>query len=177
MDTPAALCFRNALNPVNSAFIFQSGISSLTCYHEYALFESSDSVFVQRDHLCLPSSAVRIMNIHTVDLSRKKRRFITACACPDLNDNVLIIIRIFREQKDLQLLFQFFYTFSRIAQLFFRKFSHLFVRLFLKHRQTVFDVLPALLVLIVSLYDRRKITLLFHQFSKPYRIVRHTRLL
>ena len=46
------------------------------------------------------------------------------------DDKNVIVIRIFREQKDLQLLFQFFYTFSRIAQLFFRKFSHLFVRLF-----------------------------------------------
>ena len=51
-------------------------------------------------------SAVRVMHVHAVDLRRKERGLITARTRADLHDDVLVIVGVFREEKDLQFLFQ-----------------------------------------------------------------------
>ena len=48
------------------------------------------------------------MHIHSVDFRREQGRFITTGPGTDFNDNVLVIIRVFRKQQDLQFLLQLF---------------------------------------------------------------------
>src|SRR5699024_9367454 len=59
MDTSAGLRLRNTLNPVHTAFIFQTGISALPLNHESYFFETADSILIQTHHLRLPSAALR----------------------------------------------------------------------------------------------------------------------
>ena len=67
------------------------------------------------------------MYVHTIDFSGKERRLISSGAGTDLNDNVLVVIRVFRKEEDLQLLLQLLDPFSRLVQLFFRQFTHLLI--------------------------------------------------
>ena len=122
-------------------------------------------------------AAVRIMYIHTVDLSRKKSRLVTACAGADLNDNVLVIIRVFRKEEDLQLLFQLFHALPGFIQLFLSQLAHFFIGLFLEHGKAVINILLTLFVFVVCFHDRRKVALLFHQLAESLLIIRCSRFL
>ena len=122
-------------------------------------------------------AAVDPADVHTIDLRRKQRSLISAGAGADLNDNVFVIIRVFRKKKDLQLLLQFLHTAPGLAELFLRQFPHLLVRLFLQHRKAVFYILTAVLIFFISFHDRSEIALLLHELPEPLGIVCHIRLL
>ena len=177
MDPSAAFCLRNSLDTVHAAFVFQTGVSPLSCDHEHTLFETADPVFVERDHLCPPAPAVRIVHIHTVDLRGEKRRLVSARAPADLHDYVLIIVRVLGQKKDLQFLLQLFHALLGLVQLLLRQLAHLLVRLFLQDGKAVVNILLAFLVLIVCFHDGRKVALLLHQPAEPLLIVRRSRLL
>ena len=131
MDTSTGFGLRYTLYTVYPGFVFHLGISTFTIDHECYIFHSADTDLFTFYQLDFPSLAFCIMHIHTVDLCRKKCSLISACTGTDLNDNVLFIVRVLWKKKDLQFLFQFFYTFLVIIQLFFCKFTHLFIGLFL----------------------------------------------
>ena len=131
MDTSTGFGLRYTLYTVYPGFVFHLGISTFTIDHECYIFHSADTDLFTFYQFDFPSLAFCIMHIHTVDLCRKKCSLISACTGTDLNDNVLFIVRVLWKKKDLQFLFQFFYTFLVIIQLFFCKFTHLFIGLFL----------------------------------------------
>ena len=104
MDTAAGLCFRHSLYTMHTGFELHTGINMIAADHEYALLEAADTVLADIHHLNLPALGFGIFGIHTEKLSSKKGCLVTACAGSDLHDNVLLIHRILRDQKDLQLL-------------------------------------------------------------------------
>ena len=166
MDTSAAFCLWHTLYTMYTTFILHTGICSLSCDHKYNFLESTDSVFIEGDHLCLPASAVCIMYIHTVDLSRKKGSFISTCTCTDLHDNVLVIVRVFWKKKNLELLFQLFDSLLRLTEFFFCQLFHLFIGFFLQKRKTVFNVLFTIFIFFICLNNRGQIILFFHQLAE-----------
>ena len=176
VDPSAALRLRHTLYTVHTALVFQPGVRSLSRDHEHALLETADAVFIQGDQLCLPVTAVRIVYIHAVDLSRKKGRLIAAGACPDLNDNILVIIRVFGKEKDLQLLLQFLHALPGLIQLFLCQLAHFLVRFFLQHSKAVIDILLTFFILIVRFHDGRKVALLLHQSAESLLVIRRPRL-
>ena len=67
------------------------------------------------------------MDVHAVDLRGEKCRLIPAGTAADLHDNILVIVRVLGEQKDLQLLFQLLHPLFRLVQLFLCQLAHLLV--------------------------------------------------
>ena len=117
------------------------------------------------------------MNIHPVDLCREQRSLVSAGTGTDLDDNVLVIIRVFREKQDLEFMLQLFHTFSGIGKLFFQKLPHLFIRLFLQHGKAVLDCLVTFFVFFICFHNRSQIVLLFHQTAEPRLIIDNVRFL
>ena len=66
-----------------------------------------------RNHLDLPLVALRKARIHSKKIARKKRRFVAAGACADLEKDVALIVRVPRQQDTLQLRFELLHACDR----------------------------------------------------------------
>ena len=155
MDPTPALRLGNSLYAVHAAFIFQSGIRALTRDHEHALLKSADTVLIERDHLCSPSPAVRIVDIHAVDFRCKESRLVSARASADLHNNILIIVGVLGEKENLKLLLQLIDALLRFIQFFLRQLTHLLICLILQHGKAVVNILFTFLILTVRFHDGR----------------------
>ena len=89
MNTTLGFSYRNALDPVCTGFKFQPGVSSFSFDHKGDFFVTADTDFIFGKDLNMPSACFRIMCIHTEEVCRKKRCFITSGTGTDLNDNIL----------------------------------------------------------------------------------------
>ena len=116
------------------------------------------------------------MDVHPVQLGSEQGRLISACACADLHDHVLIIVGVLGKQKDLQLLLQLLDPFFRVGKLFLGHLPHLLVALFLQKGQAVLHVLLCLLIFLICLHQRRKIRLFLHQLPESFLILCHGRI-
>ena len=175
MDPSAGLCLRYSLYTVNTAFVFQSGICTLTLDHEGNLLKAADAVLIEAEHLGFPAAGLRVFHIHTINLCCKKRCLITACTSTDLNDNVLAVVRVLRKKKDLQLMLQLLHSLFCIGKLFLQHFTHLFVLLALQHGKTVLDGFLIFLIFFICVNDWLQVALLLHQLLKMCRIVGYSR--
>jgi len=110
MNTSAGLCLRHTLYTVYTGFIFHNGICTLTVNHKGHILHTTDTDLFALNQLYLPSAALCIVYIHTVDLCCKQCCLISTCTCTDLHDNVLIIIRILRKKQNLQFILKFLYS-------------------------------------------------------------------
>ena len=106
------------------------------------------------------------MRIHSEKLSRKKSSLIATGTGTDFHDNVLVIIRILRKEKNLNLLFKFCNFSLGRGKFLLKHITHLFIILFIEHFKAVGNILISLLVLCICLYKRRQIALLFHKFPE-----------
>ena len=176
MDPSAGLCLRYSLYTMNTAFVFQSGICTLTLDHEGNLLKAADAVLIEAEHLGFPATGLRVFHIHTINLCCKKCCLITACTSTDLNDNVLAVVRVLRKKKDLQLMLQLLHSLFCIGKLFLQHFTHLFVLLALQHGKTVLDGFLIFLIFFICVNDWLQVALLLHQLLKTFLVVRYSRL-
>ena len=120
--------------------------------------------------------ALCVVYVHTVKLCREQGCLIAACTCADLQDDILIIVRVFRQQQDLQFLLQLLHALLGIGKFLFGKLAHLLVALLFQKCQAVFDVLLCLLVGLVCLYQRRQVSLLLHELAETVLVFGYVRL-
>ena len=59
---------------------------------------------VHRHHLDLPALALGVARVHAVEVAGEQRGLVAAGAAADLEDRVLAVVRILRQQQDLDLL-------------------------------------------------------------------------
>ena len=74
-----------------------------------------------RDHLDLPAVALGEARIHAEEVGGEKRRLLAAGARADLEENVALVVRVFRQQLLLQLDFDLLEALARLAHLGFRE--------------------------------------------------------
>ena len=173
MDPSAGLSLRYTLYAMYTGLILQFGVRALSGDHEADILHATDTDLLDIHCLDTPALTLSIVYIHPIYLGRKQCRLISACARTDLDDNVLVIIRILRQQKNFQLLLKLLNAATCICKLFLEHITHLFIGLLLQHGETLFDRLPAVLILLIGIYDRLKAALLLHQLLKPLRIPDH----
>ncbi len=101
VDTSAGLRLRHTLHAMYTGLVLHLGISTFSGDHSLHLFESTDSILIEGNNFNLPVLALCIVYVHAVKLRRKQSGLITARTGTDLQHDVLVIIRIFREQQDL----------------------------------------------------------------------------
>ncbi len=87
-----------------ATLIFQLGISAVPLNHKDNFLAAANPTLVQIHHINFPSLRFRILLIHAEQFCREKRSLIPARTRADLNNYVLLIIRIFREQQNFNLL-------------------------------------------------------------------------
>ena len=166
MDPAPGFGHRYALDTMDAALIFQTGVSAFTGDDKAHRLHTSDADLFKAYRLYLPSAALGIMDIHSVNITGKKSSFVAAGAGADLYDHILVIIRIFGEKKDPETFLQFGEFLTRSGQFLLGQGAHILVALFLQDHLRLFGISACLFVCLIRLYKGRKIALFLHQFPK-----------
>ena len=81
-------------------------------------------VSFERHHLELPAVTLGELAVHPEQLGRKQRRFVAARAGADLEHDVPFVVRIFRDEEDLQIGDERFAAGDQAFELFLRQLAH-----------------------------------------------------
>src|SRR5215831_19108066 len=112
------------LYTVNSAFIFQLRVHAVAFDDRNDFFQTADRGFRRREYLDLPALSLGIARVHSEDFGGEKRRFVSASPGADFEDDVLFVVRIFGDKKDLEFLFDDTHALLQAIQFFLRIRAH-----------------------------------------------------
>ena len=101
---PCASVTGNALHPMHAALILQPRECAATAHLEDDFLEAAAARLAVAEHLGLEAMLVGPPHIHAEEIIRKQRRLIAARAGPDLDDDILLVQRVFRHQEQVKLL-------------------------------------------------------------------------
>jgi hypothetical protein len=106
----AALCLGrgHALHTMDAALVLQLAVDAASLNRGDRLFAAAGVALADRQHVEPPSLALRESCVHAEEFCGKQRRFLAAGAGADLEDDVLLVVWILRNQEDLDLLEQRF---------------------------------------------------------------------
>ena len=119
--------FRHTLYTMYAAFEFHAAVNAVTADLENDLLKAAQLSRVGIHNLNTPAAGFCITQIHTEENTGKKRSLITAGTAADFHDNVFIIVRVGRQQKNRELLLIFFNLRFELLQFLFSHFNQLFV--------------------------------------------------
>ena len=106
MYTSLRLRHRYTLHTVNAALVLERTIHILTGHIENNLLVSACRTFGERRHGVLKSLDLKVLAVHTEQVSGKNSRLVTSRTATDLHHHVLTVFRILRQQLQLQLFLQ-----------------------------------------------------------------------
>ena len=152
---------RYTLNTVHSRFVFQNPINPFTCYIKHNLFVSSVGTFTVITYRNFPSFPFAVFNIHTIQISCKNSRFITTCTSTYFNNGILVVLRIGRNKKKFNLLFQNRNTGCTDFQFFFSDFLHFRILFIFKYLFGFFNPILHLYIFRTGSHNLFKIVILF----------------
>ena len=154
VDTACRFRFRHTLHSVHTALIFQSGICTLALDEHNSFLDAADSGVVDVHQLGLPSVSFCIAHIHSQKILTEQSGFIAAGACSDFQNNVLFIVRVLRQQQNLQFLFVLLNLLFQLVDFHFGQITHFFIAFVLYDVLCISEPFLCFLVLFVFLYDR-----------------------
>ena len=106
VDAAAGLRLRHALDAVHPAFKLQAGVGPLPADEQARLAHAAELRLVEVRDLGLPPVRIGVHVVHPIKRMRKERRFFSADAGADLQNDVAVVIRVTRQQQDTQLLLE-----------------------------------------------------------------------
>src|SRR5678815_3522299 len=106
MDAPARLCDRNALNTMHSALELKLAKSPRTLNRQDNVAETPDSTLLSVHQLDLPAAPLGIARVHAQEIAREQGCLISAGPRPNLQQDVLVVVRILGEKQNLEFLLQ-----------------------------------------------------------------------
>ena len=153
MDAALGFRFRHTLYPVHAAFKLHSAVSTGAgnLGHHFLKAPQLRGVGVHQFHG--PAHGIRVPGVHAEQHFRKQGGFFPTGPCPDLKDDVLVVIRIPGQQHQGQLLFIFFqHRFQRFR--FFPGYIRQFrIAVFFRNGHVVVKKLFLLLIFPPHRYD------------------------
>src|SRR5919202_1182472 len=99
MNPPARLSNRYALHAMNATFKLQVAVSTIAADLEDDLLEAADPGLVTGEDLDLPVFPLGVERIHPEEVGGKERGLVATGPGPDLDDDVLLVHRILRDQQ------------------------------------------------------------------------------
>ena len=103
LDLAVGFGDRDALHAVHAAFKLEAGVCALAVDHEADLLEPAEARFVRIHHFGLPAPGFCVHRIHAEQHPREQGALFSPGAGADLNDHVLIVVLIAREQQYFEL--------------------------------------------------------------------------
>ena len=102
MNAPLRLGFGHALHAVDAALEFETRIRALALDHEADLLKAAKLGLIGTDALGLEALCRRVHRIHSIEHRGKQRGFFAARPLPNFDDDVLVVVRVFRQQQNFQ---------------------------------------------------------------------------
>ena len=106
MDTTAGFRLRHPLHPVNTAFKFQPGESTLSLNEYTALFHAAQFCLTEVHSLAPPAFRLGVHGIHPQQRTGKQSTLLSTHTASDLQNHIPMIVGISRKQQQCQLPFQ-----------------------------------------------------------------------
>ena len=138
MNTSLGFGGRYALYAMAAGFELQPTINAVAADFGDHFFKAAVLAFVGAHDFHAPTARFRVTAVHTEQIAREQRRFIAAGTGANFNKRVTLVVRVFRQQQNLQLLLHLFTLLFRFAQLFLRHFAHFRV---IEHHLRGFDII------------------------------------
>ena len=97
---------RHALYAVYARFVFQHAVDAVADHFHHDLLESARSALAHAVDLVFPTAFLDVFGIHAKQVAGEQGRFVAAGSAADFDDGVLAVLRVGRDQQQLDLLFQ-----------------------------------------------------------------------
>src|ERR1700733_94106 len=98
MNTALGLRRRNALHPMDSAFVFQLRVHPLALDDGNHFLQAADSRFRFRKDLHFPAMLFSETRVHAEDLRYEERSLVSTSAGTDLQNDVLLVVGILGQE-------------------------------------------------------------------------------
>ena len=129
MDAPARLGDGDALNAMRAALVFQLAVRRRPGHEERDFLKTADLRLIAAENLRPPALPLGIARIHAEEACGKECRLLAADASANLDDDVLIVVRVARQKEDRQLFLKARTLLFRRGDLLEQQQLHLGVRL------------------------------------------------
>ena len=106
MDTPRALCLGHALDAVGARLELEAAVSARAADDEGDLLIAAQPRFIQADDLDLVAPALGVHAVHAEQVIGEQGAFLSPCAAAYLDDNVALVVGVFGQEQNFQLLFE-----------------------------------------------------------------------
>ena len=106
MDAPLRFGLGHALHAMDARFVLHVRVCALAVQLEDDLLVAADRRVRGVDHLGTPAQAFRVALVHAEEVGGEERRLVAAGPSADLDDHVLLVGGVLRQQRQLELLFQ-----------------------------------------------------------------------
>ena len=160
--------FRHALHTVYAALELEPRIHAVARDAEHDFLVAAKLGLGLAHDLGLPAAPVRVHRVHAVQVGRKQRAFLAACAAANFDIDVLLIVRVLGQQQDFQLVLKPRDVALGLLELLLRKLLHIRVG---QHFSRVGELLLCPLVCAVCFDDRLKLVPLAQQPCRAGRII------
>src|SRR5262249_42493191 len=144
----AALRFSRwySLHAMDAAFVLQFRISAAAFDEGDHFFQAADAGFRSREHLHTPALGFRIAVVEAKEFGSEQRSFVAAGAGTNFKHNVLLVVGIFGNEKEFQVLFGLDDALLELRELLLRVFAKFGIRFRGKHLSAFGDALLQVLV-------------------------------
>ena len=119
----------DTLHAVHAALILQRAIDALARHRADDFLEASGRTFVGAGNFQPPALALAILGVHAEEVAGKEGRLVAARAPPDFQDGVAAVLRVGRDEQELDFLLQLGPARLAAVQLLAGHFTHLRVAL------------------------------------------------
>ena len=103
MHAPAGLGFRHALDAVDAGFKLESRVCPVAADNKVSFLYTAQLRVVVVQKLHAIAALFRVHRIHAVEVGSKQRALLPAHTAADLDDDVLVVVRVARQQQHAQL--------------------------------------------------------------------------
>ena len=110
---------------MHTAFKLQLSVCALACYHKHGFLDTAKFGHIKVDFFNLPSVGIGIVMIHFHQFGAEKTCLFTTCATTDFNDNVVVLVGVFGEKCNLQVVFVLFEDVAQFVLLCLQKVTHI----------------------------------------------------
>ena len=116
--------FRHALHAVHARFKFEFGVGAAAADFGDNLLEAAFGPLAHRQHFRLPALFGREALVHAEEIAGEQRGFVAAGAGTNFDDNVALIHRVLRQQREADVLPKFFQPLYDLRLFGFRHAPH-----------------------------------------------------
>jgi hypothetical protein len=162
----AALSFRlrHSLDAVDARFVAEFRVNGVALDHRDRFLDAADTGVGDLHDLHLPAQSFGVAGVHPQHFCCEKRRFVAASSRTDLEDNVLLVVRVLRQQEHFQGLFGLGEVGLYLVDLSLRHLAHLrIIAGCVQELPSSGKPFLQFLDVAVLLYDLPQRTMLFHR--------------